>query len=83
MLLDGEFVTNIELEYLNCETRVADELLDMLGSLETPASGLMKISFFEWSGIESALNSLVIDRLLAKTTNLQELKIGSMVKHVD
>ena len=81
-LLDGEFVTNIELEYLNCETRVATELLDMLGNLNMPPSGLTKMRFNEWSAIESALNAAVIDRLVQKTTNLKELKIGSMQEHV-
>ena len=68
--MPNEEVNDICIEYLKHETKVSDELLDAVANLNTPTTGFTKISFKRWRGMESALNTAVIDRFLQKTTNL-------------
>ena len=76
-LFDNELIADISISYLNHATKVTDELLDILASLSI--TGLKKITFDWWSGgMESKLNSAVIDRLSQKTINLRQLVVSNM-----
>ena len=59
---------------MNQEIKVTNEVLDYLASLKMPSTGLEKICLSSWDGtIESAFDSIVIERLLLKVTNLKTL----------
>ena len=60
-------------------TRVTNELLDLLANVKMPPTGLNSIHFSNWSdGVEESLNEAVIERLVSKTSNLQELTVSYM-----
>ena len=53
-------------------------MLDLLASLKMPKTGLNSIVFYFWYRMEDALDSAVIERLVAKTENLKKLVVYQM-----
>ena len=53
-------------------------MLDLLASLKMPKAGLNSIVFYYWYRMEDALDSAVIERLVAKTENLKMLVVYKM-----
>ena len=46
--LGMENLTNLNIEYLNCKSWVANEFLDMLCSYDIPEQGLEKLTFHDF-----------------------------------
>ena len=59
-LLDNEAITDIEISELNHETKVTNELLDILASLNMPPTGLKNLTFHSWKRMSSPLDLAVI-----------------------
>ena len=47
--LGMENLTNLNIEYLNCKSWVANEFLDMLCSYDIPEQGLEKLTFKDFT----------------------------------
>ena len=63
--LKGDELTDIDIKWSDQETKVTDELIDILANLKMPSEGLRSINFFDWrGGMEEALNSAAIERLV-------------------
>lgn len=77
--LQGDELTYIRIGLLSHESKVTNELLDLLANLKMPSDGLKKLHFENWKrGIEFALEAAVSDRLVQKSANLTELVITDM-----
>ena len=51
------------LEYVEQETRVTNEMLDLIASLKMPPTGLNSIYFDEWYRMKTAIEPAVIEKL--------------------
>ena len=76
--VQGEPVSLIMVRHLDQDITVTNEMLDLLASLKMPESGLSYIDFYRWTNLYESLNRAVVNRLVAKTSNLKKLVIFDM-----